>query len=43
MNHLLTAELYQLERAELVRRLRRDRHAATVRGTRTTRRRRTAR
>ncbi|SCL27700.1 hypothetical protein GA0070624_3554 [Micromonospora rhizosphaerae] len=35
MNHLLTAELIELERAELVRRLRRDRHAATVRATRT--------
>ncbi|MET8908960.1 hypothetical protein [Micromonospora sp. NPDC004551] len=43
MNHLLTAELFQLERAELVRRLRRDRHVATVRATRTPPHRRTAR
>ncbi|MFE9955047.1 hypothetical protein [Micromonospora sp. NPDC005299] len=43
MNHLLTAELFQLERAELVRQLRRDRHAAIVRATRTSLHRRTAR
>ncbi|MFU8874645.1 hypothetical protein [Micromonospora sp. SL4-19] len=43
MNHLLTAELIEMERAELVRRLRRDRHAATVRATRSGRHRRTAR
>ncbi|MEW2331443.1 hypothetical protein AB0880_26975 [Micromonospora chersina] len=43
MNHLLTAELVRLERAGLVRRLRRDRHAATVRATRSPLRRRTAR
>lgn len=43
MNHLLTAELFEMERAELVRRLRRDRHAATVRATCRPVRRRTAR
>ncbi|MEU8264716.1 hypothetical protein AB0C02_29365 [Micromonospora sp. NPDC048999] len=30
MNHLLTAELFRLERAELARRLRRERPTATV-------------
>ena len=39
MNHLLTADLIQMERAELVRRLRRDQHAAAVRATRLPRRR----
>jgi len=43
MNHLLTADLIELERAELVRRLRRDRHAAAVRAARIPLRRRTAR
>lgn len=43
MNHLLTAELFELERAELVRRLRRDRHTATVRAARGRLRRRIAR
>lgn len=41
MNHLLTAELFELERAALVRRLRR--RAATGHDTRSTPRRRTAR
>lgn len=43
MYHLLTADLIELERAELVRRLRRDRHTAAVRAARTARRRRIAR
>ncbi|MEU5724596.1 MULTISPECIES: hypothetical protein [unclassified Micromonospora] len=43
MNHLLAADLIELERAELVRRLRRDRHVATVRAIRTEARRRAAR
>ncbi|MCW3816622.1 hypothetical protein ONA91_19440 [Micromonospora sp. DR5-3] len=43
MNHLLAADLIQLERAELVRRLRRDRHTAAVRATRTPLRHRIAR
>jgi hypothetical protein len=37
MNHLLTAELFRLERAELARRLRRERPSATVRATRAAR------
>ncbi len=43
MNHLLTAELIRLERAELTRRLRRERHAATVRAPRHTPRHRASR
>ncbi|MFJ8578253.1 hypothetical protein [Micromonospora sp. NPDC093277] len=39
MNHLLAADLIRLEHAELVRRLGRDRHAATTRAARTLRRR----
>ncbi|MEU2612201.1 hypothetical protein ABZ570_11540 [Micromonospora sp. NPDC007271] len=43
MNHLLTAAMFELERAELVRRLRRNPHAALVPATRVSSRRRSAR
>ncbi|SCF04373.1 hypothetical protein GA0074695_3074 [Micromonospora viridifaciens] len=43
MHHLLTAEMFGLERAELVRRLRRNPHAAIVPAARTSSRRRSAR